>query len=89
MMVFLAKDDAEYVIRVEGRLGAEWAERTGLAVSVQEGAGMRTTTQLTGRLPDEAALMGILSHLYSLGAHLLRVERIPSAPHESGNKELL
>jgi len=33
-------------------------------------------TELTGRIPDQAALMGMLAQLYNLGVTLLAVERL-------------
>jgi len=37
-----------------------------------------TTTELTGRLADQAALMGVLDRLYCYGAHLLSIECLSS-----------
>ena len=42
--------------------------------------GQGQVTTLTGELPDQAALMGVLSPLYDMGFPLLKVERLGSAP---------
>jgi len=66
-----------YRIRVQGRLGPEWCDRLGgLKVTVEQGACGAPFTELTGQLTDEAALMGVLEHLYNLGLPLLGVERV-------------
>lgn len=64
-----------YRIRVSGRLEPRWSESLGgLAIEVHEGEGTGVTTELTGPLADEAALMGVLEHLYSLRIPLVGVE---------------
>lgn len=67
-----------YRIRVTGRLDLGWSEFLGgLAIEIHDGEGgegTEVTTELTGPLADEAALMGVLEHLYSLRIPLLSVE---------------
>jgi len=64
-------------IQVQGRLGPEWSGRLGgMTVTAWEGAGGTVFAELTGPLTDEAALMGVLNHLYNLGLPLLAVERV-------------
>ena len=72
----------EYQIRVEGRIGPRWlAWFDGLAISTahEERTGQAdeafAITTLTGVLPDEAALMGLLQKLYTLGLPLVEVKR--------------
>lgn len=66
---------ASYRIRVAGRLEAEWSEWTGgMAVLLQGTAESGFTTELLGRLPDQAALMGVLERLYAYRVTLLSVE---------------
>ncbi len=68
---------ATYRIRVGRRIGAEWSGRLmGMRLEVTGAAGPAVTTVLTGLLPDQAALLGILDQLYCLGAPLLSVERL-------------
>jgi hypothetical protein len=45
-------------------------------VTIWEGVGGAPFAELTGQLADEAALMGVLEHLYNLGVPLLGVERV-------------
>lgn len=64
-----------YRIEVAGRLGPEWCDWfEGLTLDVHAGTGGRTTTVLTGSLPDTTALMGLLNRLYVRGARLLALE---------------
>ena len=54
----------------------DWSEQLGgLNIRVIS-AGQQTATELTGRLPDQAALMSVLTQLYDLGLPLLSVERL-------------
>lgn len=52
-------------IRVNGALDARWSDRLGgMAISTHvSGDGVPETT-LTGRLPDQSALLGVLDTLY-------------------------
>lgn len=66
---------AVYRIRIPGRLNPEWSDYLqGLTVSVIEENDQNVFTELSGLLPDQAALMGILQHLYSCAIPLLSVE---------------
>lgn len=72
---FLITHPAEYRIRVSGRLNPDWSERLQvMKVSVVEGEGHGAVTELSGLLPDQAALMGVLDHLYNCGISLLSME---------------
>jgi len=60
-------------IRSEGELDSVWSERLGgLDLRVCRASG-RPVTELSGVLPDQAALMGVLVTLYNLGLPLLAV----------------
>ena len=60
-------EPATYRIRVQGRLEPEWSKHLGgMTVVVWEGPNGGCFAELTGPLADEAALMGVLEHLYSL-----------------------
>ena len=71
----------EYQVRVEGRIGPRWlAWFDGLTISatdeeVERTSGSPATTTLTGVLPDQAALAGLLQKLYTLGLPLVEVRR--------------
>jgi hypothetical protein len=72
----------EYQICVEGQIGTRWlAWFDGLAISTTEEHAGRVDegpaiTTLTGVLPDQAALAGLLQKLYTLGLPLLEVRRM-------------
>jgi len=68
---------ARYRIRVAGRLGGPWdGSLDEMTVVRVDAAGPTGATDVTGWATDQAALMGILQELYSLGATLLSVERL-------------
>ena len=70
---------AHYRIRVQGQLGAQWADWfAGFTLSWQEPG----QTVLVGQVVDQAALYGLLNTLRDLGLPLLEVLRLP--PEESG-----
>jgi hypothetical protein len=77
----LISHTAVYQIRVRGRLSPDWSERLqGMSVSFVEGKGHGTITELSGLLPDQAALMGVLDHLYNCGIPLLSMECVSAEP---------
>ena len=64
-----------YHIQVQGRISERWAYWfDDMTVSHQDQAGT-TTTCLTGAVTDQAALLGLLQKLYTLGLPLLLVRR--------------
>ena len=77
MTTCLADLGAKYRIRVQGRLEPLRAARLGDMTPVVHGrSGAADVTELTGWLADQAALMGVLEQLYTLGYPLLSVERL-------------
>ena len=60
-----------YVIRIQGHLDPSWQDRFGGLCLAQQEAG---TTLLSGPLPDQAALYGVLLQLIRLGLVLLSLE---------------
>ena len=68
----------QYQIRVEGHLGEQWQSWfDGLTITnVEQGEAI-----LSGSLPDQAALHGVLEKIRDLGLPLLEVRRI--APESS------
>jgi hypothetical protein len=65
-----------YEIRVPGRLDEGWSEWfEGMAIAVEGGGDAPTITTLSGIVTDEAALLGLLDRLHSLGLRLLSVRR--------------
>jgi hypothetical protein len=64
-----------YEIQVQGCIGERWAHWfEDMSVSVQ-GREQSATTTLTGPVADQAALLGLLQKLYTLGLALLVVRR--------------
>ncbi len=64
-----------YEIQVQGRIGERWTHWfDDLRVTTQEQEGSTTTT-LSGAVADQAALLGLLQKLYTLGLPLLLVQR--------------
>lgn len=66
-------------IRLKGHLNPSWQERLGGLQIVQEPAG---TSRLSGFLPDQPALYGVLAKLSHLSLTLLSLECSDGAEHE-------
>ena len=67
-------DDAvRCTIRVAGALEPRWSHRMGGLRVAADAAGGDATTELSGELTDQAALLGVLNSLYGLGLPLLSV----------------
>lgn len=65
---------AVYRIRVQGRVPLDWGSRMmGMNITTDDGQGAVRTT-LVGRLPDQAALSGLLNTLYESRYPVLSVE---------------
>ncbi|HEX6554445.1 MAG TPA: hypothetical protein VF026_16890 [Ktedonobacteraceae bacterium] len=60
-----------YMIRIQGHLDPSWQDRFGGLCLEQQEAG---TTLLSGPLPDQAALYGVLLQFIRLGLVLLSLE---------------
>jgi len=60
-----------YTLRVQGHLDTSWQDRFGGLCIEQQKAG---TTLLSGELPDQAALHGLLLQIVRLGLVLLSLE---------------
>ena len=71
---FLMIHPAVYRIRVLGRLNPNWSERLrGMALfTVEEGNAI--ITEIRGKLPDQAALMGVLDELHNSAIPLISLE---------------
>jgi hypothetical protein len=66
---------AIYRICVRGRLDANWSDRIGgMQITETRGSDGQAETILVGRLPDQAALAGILKSLYDLHLPVVMAE---------------
>jgi hypothetical protein len=64
---------ASYLIKVKGQLDHGWEEwLEGMTISLTEDG----DTELTGVIPDQAALYGILNRLRDLNLTLVEVNRL-------------
>ena len=76
-------NSAAYRIRVYGCLSPEWSDcLQGMTVTVFEEKEKEGYTELSGWLPDQAALMGVLQHLYNCNIPIISME-IVGAEHET------
>jgi hypothetical protein len=66
---------ATYEIRVEGHLDDHWSEWLGGMTLTRT---LRGKTILTGALPDQAALYGVLMKMRDLALTLVSIRRIES-----------
>jgi hypothetical protein len=76
-------DPAVFCIRIEGKLGESWLEYFGaqsMSIEVDE-AGLSSTTLISEPV-DQAALVGMINRLNSLGLPVVSVECL-SAPVEN------
>ncbi len=65
---------AEYVIRVRGWISEQWRDWIdGMTLETEGDDGRSESTRLTGVVRDQAALLGLLQSLYTLGFVLLEV----------------
>ncbi len=71
---------ANYQIKVKGKLGSQWSDWFERMTITSEGS----TTTLTGKIPDQPALHGLLIRIRDLGLPLISVERFES---EQNNKK--
>ena len=68
-----------YQIRVKSHLGPDWTDWfDGLAITQEDNGDML----LTGPVPDQAALHGLLKKVRDLGMPLVSVNPIPSNGHQ-------
>ena len=68
-------DPRTYEIEVQGRIGERWAHWfDDMSVDARDGPEGAVTT-LRGSVADQAALLGLLQRLYTLGLQMLLVRR--------------
>lgn len=70
------EDQETYHIEVEGRISTRWAHWfDDMTLTVHQEGEAPVVTTLTGAVADQAALLGLLQKLYTLGLPLLQVRR--------------
>ena len=75
-----------YQITVEGKIDPSWSEWLGnMQLVTRKEADEMTVTTLSGALIDQAALRGLLNHLWDLNLVVRSVEQVDPAP--TANKE--
>lgn len=79
---------ATYRIQVNGRVSERWVRGfwDSSAMIVQRGVESKTT-EMTGEVPDQAALVGLINVLYDLGHVLISVERLTAGQINEVTKE--
>lgn len=81
-------DPAVFCIRVQGKLGESWSDYFGaqsMSVEVDE-TGLSSTT-LVSEPVDQAALLGIINRLNSLGLPLVSIEFVPALVETDDSEE--
>jgi hypothetical protein len=73
-----------YEIRVDGHLGDSWSPWLGDMTVCRQESGQ---TVLTGLLPDEPALHGVLAKIRDLGLPLVEVKRLATGSAATDAKE--
>ena len=82
---FLMVHPAVYRIRVPGRMDPKWSGYLqGMTVSVFEEKDQEAFTELSGLLPDQAALMGVLQQLYNRNIPVFSVECVKAGIEKTG-----
>jgi hypothetical protein len=72
---------ATYRIGIEGRLDKNWGQRlAGMDITVSNREDNTEVTTLSGRVRDQAELMGVLNSLYQFHMPLLFVEILNDEP---------
>ena len=77
----------DYQIKISGALPSFWAEGDiSVSITVEESAGEQVISIITGQM-DQAALIGLLRKLYSLGFPLISVNCIQPEYKENTNEQ--
>jgi len=76
-----------YQIRVQGWIGKRWSSQFAEMTITPEDAEDTPVTTFTGMVPDQAALRGILNHLWDLNMTLISVLQISDLDKEKGDTD--
>ena len=81
-------DPNTYQIRVAGWIGTRWSQQfEGMTIKLEETEDNTLVTTFTGPLPDQAALRGILNHLWDLNLTLISVTQVNPLNKEKGDTD--
>jgi len=72
-----------YSFRLAGNVGPTLTDAFPALRAQHEGG----TTTLTGSMPDQAAVHGVLALIESLGIELVAVERLPAGDESTGSND--
>jgi hypothetical protein len=76
-----------YCIRVLGMVDESWSNRlAGMKINTVKSKNLEPITTLTGSVPDQAALSGVLETLYELHLTLLSVEMLEDNNMRQGSQ---
>ncbi|MCB9077370.1 MAG: hypothetical protein H6631_07250 [Anaerolineaceae bacterium] len=79
-------DPAQYRICAQGRFSPGWLDMlSGEWAIADDPTGQPGATILVGQVVDQAALLGVLEQLYSLGLPLLSVEHVALCSPRTSN----
>ena len=82
------RQTATYQISVRGKLDASWADWIGVVhVTHEIGDDGSSVTTLVGKVPDQAALRGLMERIWDMNLTLLSVQRIDPAMERPGGKQ--
>ncbi|WP_129671698.1 hypothetical protein [Candidatus Chloroploca sp. Khr17] len=75
-MRLVADRDATYVIQIRGKVEPHWQAELQMQLTYAE-TESGTITTLTGYLPDQAAMLGVLNRLAMWGYQIVQVRYLP------------
>ncbi|MCB9097934.1 MAG: hypothetical protein H6632_00225 [Anaerolineales bacterium] len=79
-------DPAQYRICAQGRFSPDWLDMlSGEWAIADDSTSQPGATILVGQVVDQAALLGVLEQLYSLGLPLLSVEHVALCSPRTSN----
>ncbi len=78
-------EQSTYQIRVQGWIGKRWSSHfEGMTITPEDTGDTTPVTTFTGTVPDQAALRGILNHIWDLNLTLISVMRISNLNKKRG-----
>ena len=77
---------ASYRLRLQGRLSVDWTDWLSNPIVTVEGHGPASIMTVTGTVPDQAALFGLLSFIRDLGLAIISIEYLPESNMDKEEK---